>query len=75
MLHPLSDKYPIPISQLYLVNTDVPAGVGAPPLDTTPCSPSCSQSMCCENQMKSYCVKWLLLEALVSKVETLFVLQ
>ena len=35
MLHPLSDKCPIPISQLYLVNTDVPAGVGAPPLDTT----------------------------------------
>ena len=28
-------KYPIPISQLCLVNTDVPAGVGAPPLDTT----------------------------------------
>ena len=35
MPHPLSHKYPIPISQLYLVNTDVPAGVGAPPLDTT----------------------------------------
>ena len=35
MPHPLSDKYPIPISQLCLVNTDVPAGVGAPPLDTT----------------------------------------
>ena len=34
MLHPLSHKYPIPISQLCLVNTDVPAGVGAPPLDT-----------------------------------------
>ena len=31
----LSDKYPIPISQLCLVNTDVAAGVGAPPLDTT----------------------------------------
>ena len=29
-------EYPIPISQLCLVNTDVPAGVGAPPLDTTP---------------------------------------
>ena len=35
MPHPLSHKYPIPISQLCLVNTDVPAGVGAPPLDTT----------------------------------------
>ena len=34
MSHPLSHKYPIPISQLCLVNTDVPAGVGAPPLDT-----------------------------------------
>ena len=34
MPHPLSQKYPIPISQLCLVNTDVPAGVGAP-LDTT----------------------------------------
>ena len=34
MPHPLSHKYPIPISQLCLVNTDVPAGVGAPPLDT-----------------------------------------
>ena len=33
MPHPLSHKYPIPISQLCLVNTDVPAGVGAPPLD------------------------------------------
>ena len=32
---PLSHKYPIPISQLCLVNTDVPAGVDAPPLDTT----------------------------------------
>ena len=31
MPHPLSHKYPIPISQLCLVNTDVPAGVGAPP--------------------------------------------
>ena len=29
MLHPLSHKYPIPISH------DVPAGVGALPLDTT----------------------------------------
>ena len=35
MPRPLSHKYPIPMSQLYLVNTDVPAGVGAPPLDTT----------------------------------------
>ena len=35
MPHPLSHKYPIPISQLCLVNTDVPAGVGAPPLDST----------------------------------------
>ena len=35
MPHPLSHKYPIPLSQLCLVNTDVPAGVGAPPLDTT----------------------------------------
>ena len=35
MPHPLIHKYPIPISQLCLVNTDVPAGVGAPPLDTT----------------------------------------
>ena len=35
MPHPLSHKYPIPISQLCLVNTDVPAGVGAPPLNTT----------------------------------------
>jgi len=35
MPHSLSHKYPIPISQLCLVNTDVPAGVGAPPLDTT----------------------------------------
>ena len=35
MPHPLSHKYPIPISQLCLVNTNVPAGVGAPPLDTT----------------------------------------
>ena len=35
MPHPLSHKYPIPISQLCLVNIDVPAGVGAPPLDTT----------------------------------------
>ena len=35
MPHPLSHKYPIPISQLCLVNTDVPAGVGAPPVDTT----------------------------------------
>ena len=35
MPHPLSHKYPIPISQLCLVNTDVPAGVGALPLDTT----------------------------------------
>ena len=34
MPHTLSHKYPIPISQLCLVNTDVPAGVGAPPLDT-----------------------------------------
>ena len=33
MSHPLSHKYPIPISQLWLVNTDVPAGVGAPPVD------------------------------------------
>ena len=33
MPHPLSHEYPIPISQLCLVNTDVPAGVGAPPLD------------------------------------------
>ena len=30
MPRPLSHKYPIPISQLCLVNTDVPAGVGAP---------------------------------------------
>ena len=35
MPHPLSQKYPIPISQLCLVNTDVPPGVGAPPLDST----------------------------------------
>ena len=35
MPHPLSHKYPIPIPQLCLVNTDEPAGVGAPPLDTT----------------------------------------
>ena len=35
MPHPLSHKCPIPISQLCLVNTDVPAGVGAPPLNTT----------------------------------------
>ena len=35
MPHPLSHKYPIPISQLCLVNTDVPGGVGAPPLDAT----------------------------------------
>ena len=35
MPHPLSHKYPIPISQLSLVNTDVPGGVGAPPLDAT----------------------------------------
>ena len=35
MPHPLSHKYPIPTSQLCLVNTDVPAGIGAPPLDTT----------------------------------------
>ena len=35
MPHPLSHKYPIPIFQLCLVNTDVPGGVGAPPLDTT----------------------------------------
>ena len=39
MPHPLSHKYPIPISQLCLVNTDVPAVVGAPPLDTTPILP------------------------------------
>ena len=36
MPHPLSHKYPISIPQLCLVNTDVPAGVGAPPLDTIP---------------------------------------
>ena len=35
MSHPLSHKYPISISQLCLVNTDVTAGVAAPPLDTT----------------------------------------
>ena len=37
MPHQLSPKYPIPISQLCLVNTDVQAGagVGAPPLNTT----------------------------------------
>ena len=35
MPQPLSHKYPISISQLCLENTDVPAGVGAPPLDTT----------------------------------------
>jgi len=35
MPHPLSHKYPISISQLCLENTDAPAGVGAPPLDTT----------------------------------------
>ena len=35
MPHPLSHNYPISISQLCLENTDVPAGVGAPPLDTT----------------------------------------
>ena len=35
MAHPLSHKYPISISQLRLENTDVPAGVGAPTLDTT----------------------------------------
>ena len=34
MSHPFSHKCPIPISQLCLVNTDMPAGVGAPPLDT-----------------------------------------
>lgn len=31
----LSDKCPIPISELCLVNTDVAAGVGAPSLNTT----------------------------------------
>ena len=36
MSHPLSHNYPIPISKLCLVNTDVPAGDGAPPLDTQP---------------------------------------
>ena len=35
MPHPLSHKYPISISQLCLEKTDVQAGVGAPPLDTT----------------------------------------
>ena len=35
MPHPLSHKYPIPVSQLCLVNTDMPAGVGDAPLDTT----------------------------------------
>ena len=44
MPHPLSHKYPIPISQLCLVNTDVPAGVGAPPLDTTSCG-GCNTKM------------------------------
>ena len=34
MPHPLGHKYLIFISQLCLVNTDVPAGVGAPPLNT-----------------------------------------
>ena len=46
MPHPLNHKYPIPISLLcltshfmcvqicHMVNVDVPAGVGAPPLDT-----------------------------------------
>ena len=46
MPHPLSHKYPIPISLLsltshfmcvqicHMVNVDVPASVGAPPLDT-----------------------------------------
>ena len=45
MPHPLSHKYPIPISQLCLVNTDVPAGVGAPPLDTTPGAPRVATPM------------------------------
>ena len=43
MPHPLNHKYPIPISQLGLAITDVPAGVGASPLDTklpTPLPPS-----------------------------------
>ena len=35
MPHPLSHKYHIPISQLCLVNADVPVGVGALLLDTT----------------------------------------
>jgi len=38
MPHPLSHKYPISISQLCLENTDVSAGVGAPPLDNSPSS-------------------------------------
>ena len=44
MSHPLSHKYPIPIPQLCLVNTDVPAGVGAPPLDTTEDSSPCNST-------------------------------
>ena len=35
MSHPFSHKYPVLISQLCL-NTDVPAGVGTPPFETTP---------------------------------------
>ena len=33
-IKPYTCKYPIPISQICLVNTDVLAGVDAPPLDT-----------------------------------------
>ena len=43
MPHPLSHKYPILISQLCLVKTDVLAGVGAPPLDTTSTILLCTQ--------------------------------
>ena len=43
MSRPLSHKCPIPISQLCLVNTDVLAVVGAPPLDTTSTILLCTQ--------------------------------
>ena len=33
--HPIKPQIPLPISQLCLANTDILAGVGAPPLDTT----------------------------------------
>jgi len=40
---PIKPQYPISISQLCLENTDVPAGVGAPPLDTMTAAESAQQ--------------------------------